>query len=85
MAPVHLSPAEAVRAHQVLKAKHSMAIHFGTFTLADDGQEEPLVELDQELKNAGLSQEDFWVLEFGQGREVPPFATMSAKQTLVSN
>ncbi len=36
MRPVHLSPAEAVRAHQVLGAQASMAIHFGTFPMADD-------------------------------------------------
>ena len=40
-----------------------MAIHFGTFPLADDGQDEP--------QRALAGQEHFWVLDFGEGRDVP--------------
>ncbi|MFN7134299.1 MAG: MBL fold metallo-hydrolase, partial [Myxococcales bacterium] len=41
MSPVHVSPQEAVQAHQTLGAATSLAIHFGTFPLADDGEHEP--------------------------------------------
>src|SRR4051812_19503338 len=40
MGPVHMSPAEALDAHELLEAATSLAIHFGTFTLADDGIDE---------------------------------------------
>jgi L-ascorbate metabolism protein UlaG (beta-lactamase superfamily) len=38
MSPVHVSPEEAVRAHEILNPEESIAIHHGTFALADDGQ-----------------------------------------------
>ena len=41
MSRVHASPDEALRAHRILGAKTSVGIHFGTFRLADDGQDEP--------------------------------------------
>jgi hypothetical protein len=41
MKPVHLDPADAVRAHLDLKSKHSIACHFGTFQLTDEPLGEP--------------------------------------------
>ena len=41
MSPVHMAPDEAVRAHQVLGAETSIAIHHGTFHLADEGIDTP--------------------------------------------
>lgn len=69
MSPAHLSPAEAVRAHQALEASTSVAIHFGTFQLGDDGQDQPLADLALALEKAGRPR--FWVLGFGEGRDVP--------------
>ena len=71
MRPIHLSPADAVRAHQVLGAHTSMAIHFGTFRLGDDGQFEAVTALRRALKKAAVPPSRFWVLGFGQGRAVP--------------
>jgi L-ascorbate metabolism protein UlaG (beta-lactamase superfamily) len=72
MAPMHMSPKDAVRAHLVLGASASVAIHFGTFRLADDGQDEPVEEL-----RAAVAREEaegrrvaFRVLEPGEGREL---------------
>jgi L-ascorbate metabolism protein UlaG (beta-lactamase superfamily) len=72
MASMHISPAEAVRAHQLLRAATSVATHFGTFRLGDDGQDEPAVELVKARRAAGVSADRFWVLGFGEGRDVPP-------------
>jgi L-ascorbate metabolism protein UlaG (beta-lactamase superfamily) len=72
MSPVHLSPEEAVEAHKILGAKTSVAIHFGTFRLGDDGQFEPVEELFKALDTEGVSPKNFWVLNFGEGRDVPP-------------
>ena len=66
MGAVHMSPAEAVRAHDDLRAGTSVAVHFGTFDLADDGEDEPPREL---ARAAGTRP--FWVLGFGEGRAVP--------------
>ncbi|MDB5241218.1 MAG: twin-arginine translocation pathway signal, partial [Spirosoma sp.] len=45
MAPVHVSPAGAVRALLDLKATQAMGIHFGTFQQGDDGLLEPANDL----------------------------------------
>ncbi len=70
MSAVHISPPEAVRAHQVLGARTSVAIHFGTFRLADDGEAQPAEELRAALARLGGAG-DFWVLGLGEGRDVP--------------
>ncbi|HEY2019288.1 MAG TPA: MBL fold metallo-hydrolase [Bryobacteraceae bacterium] len=41
MSPVHMGPGEAVRAHRILDAATSIAIHHGTFQLADEGLDTP--------------------------------------------
>jgi N-acyl-phosphatidylethanolamine-hydrolysing phospholipase D len=45
MKDVHCNPEEAVRIHQDLRAKQSVAIHWGTFPLADEDYIEPALEL----------------------------------------
>src|SRR5262245_24461057 len=50
MGRVHQTPAEAVRAHAVLGARTSVAIHFGTFPLADEGEHEPETDLAAALR-----------------------------------
>jgi L-ascorbate metabolism protein UlaG (beta-lactamase superfamily) len=70
MSGVHVSPDGALEAHRVLGAGTSAAIHFGTFELADDGEAEPPARLAALL--AGLDPRPrFWVLGFGEGRDVP--------------
>ena len=49
MAPVHISPAEAVAASLTLQSNVSLAIHFGTFPLADDPFDLPPRALAQAL------------------------------------
>jgi L-ascorbate metabolism protein UlaG (beta-lactamase superfamily) len=61
MSPVHMSPDEAVRAHQLLGAETSIAIHHGTFQLADDGIDTPKKRLKE--RSPGDS---FLVLNNGQ-------------------
>ena len=40
MSPIHTNPSEAVKIHIDLKSKQSVATHFGTFALADEGEGE---------------------------------------------
>lgn len=75
MSRVHVSPGEALEAHRVLEASTSVGIHFGTFRLADDGEREPVEKLQAAVAAAGEPAPRFWVLGFGEGREVPPLAT----------
>jgi L-ascorbate metabolism protein UlaG (beta-lactamase superfamily) len=41
MSPVHMSPEDALRAHKILAAETSVAIHHGTFQLADESLDAP--------------------------------------------
>jgi L-ascorbate metabolism protein UlaG (beta-lactamase superfamily) len=64
MSPVHVSPEEAVEAHRILDPEHSIAIHHGTFPLADEPQHEPRQRILQLAKEQGLQ---FHVLRNGEG------------------
>jgi L-ascorbate metabolism protein UlaG (beta-lactamase superfamily) len=68
MAPVHMSPEEAVAAAAKLQSRVTLPIHYGTFRLADDGFDEPLRELRAAL--AAHSDLDFRVPEFGEAVEI---------------
>ena len=71
MHPVHISPREAIEVHHILQARVSLAIHFGTFALGDDGEFEPVLDLREALGDKTDSYSHFWVLEHGEGRDVP--------------
>lgn len=66
MSPVHMSPEEAVKAHEILAAKTSIAIHHGTFQLGDEGIDTPKQQL-----VACAPDESFRVLENGQSLDLP--------------
>jgi L-ascorbate metabolism protein UlaG (beta-lactamase superfamily) len=63
-----MGPDEAVRVHQILKAQTSVAIHYGTFSLADDGETEPQEKLLSLLRNED-ELKPFWILQEGEGRD----------------
>ncbi len=71
MGEVHMSPDEAVEAHLRLGARVSVASHFGTFDLADDGEDEPVERLQQALQPANLGETEFRVMSFGAAAELP--------------
>jgi L-ascorbate metabolism protein UlaG (beta-lactamase superfamily) len=73
MSRVHLSPEEALDVHRLLGAGTSMGIHFGTFRLADDGEELPAQRIRAALESHPGPTPRFWVPEFGEGRDIPPF------------
>jgi L-ascorbate metabolism protein UlaG (beta-lactamase superfamily) len=68
MEPVHCSPAEAVQIHRDVQARHSLAMHFGCFPLADDGLEQPVNDLFAARQVAKPSESDFAVPEAGETR-----------------
>lgn len=61
MRPIHLSPEDAVQVHRDISAEKSVAMHFGTFPLADDGLYEPVTDLQKALQDAGIPQQEFVV------------------------
>jgi L-ascorbate metabolism protein UlaG (beta-lactamase superfamily) len=65
MAPVHVSPEESIRIHLDLKPHVSVAMHFGTFKLSDEGIDDPVTRLIAARKAAGVEPTAFLVPEFG--------------------
>jgi L-ascorbate metabolism protein UlaG (beta-lactamase superfamily) len=65
MSPVHVSPEEAVQAHIDVKSRLSIGMHFGTFSLADDGQFEPEEDLRKALSERDIADSVFVTLKEG--------------------
>jgi L-ascorbate metabolism protein UlaG (beta-lactamase superfamily) len=70
MGPIHMTPEQALDTQNILRASVSMAIHFGTFSLADDGLHAPIERLHAAVAQNGHTG-PFWVLSEGEGRMVP--------------
>lgn len=68
MQSMHIDPDEAVRIHQDIGAKQSVAMHWGTFRLTEEPLDEPPQRLRQALAAADIAEERFWVLEHGETR-----------------
>lgn len=61
----HVSPDEAVRLHRELAVRQSVAIHWGTFELADDSLDQPLTALKRSLLEQDVHEQAFWILKQG--------------------
>jgi L-ascorbate metabolism protein UlaG (beta-lactamase superfamily) len=61
MSSVHMGPGEALKAHAILGAQTSIAIHHGTFQLADEGIDTPA-----KLLRASAPPDSFLLLHNGQ-------------------
>lgn len=62
----HMNPRDALIAHQELQSKKSVAIHFGTFRLTNEGIDHPCEELAVARSELGISENDFIVLPEGK-------------------
>ncbi len=69
MKPAHIDPAEAVEAHFALQAKTSIAVHYGTWALGDDGAQQPVDDLKTAIAARGGA--NVFVLEHGKGFDAP--------------
>ena len=69
MKPAHISPAEAVDAHLAVRARTSIAMHYGTFRLGDDGQTQPVEDLRAALAEKG--NPPVLAVEHGRAIDVP--------------
>lgn len=66
MRPVHVDPEEAVRIHQDVNSRLSLAMHWGTFRLTLEPLDEPPGRLRSAMETAGLSPDTFRVLGHGE-------------------
>lgn len=62
----HMDPEDAVKAHIDLGASRTLAMHFGTFQLTDEGIDEPVRDLSISLQKMNVPTDKFMVLEEGQ-------------------
>ena len=66
MKPVHMSPAEALKAFEDLQGRIFIPIHWGTFDLADEPLDDPPRRLRELIKEKDLDSSNFWILKHGE-------------------
>lgn len=66
MTPVHCTAADAVEIHQLIGARQSLAMHWGTFVLTEEPLREPPVLLADTLAVRGVPAEQFRTLAVGE-------------------
>lgn len=76
MGPVHMTPEQAIETHRLVQAQTTIPMHYGTFSLADDGETAPLDRLRAAL-DGDPRAEEFLVLQEGEGRLIPEPAARS--------
>jgi len=59
MSPIHVNPVQAVQIHLDVQSEKSMAFHWGTFNLSDEGWDEPVKDLKVALEQKGISLGNF--------------------------
>jgi len=68
MQPQHMGPEEAVRAYELLGAKHFFAMHWGTFKLTDEPLGEPPERLRSCWREKQLPEAQMTILDIGSSR-----------------
>ena len=66
MEPQHVDPEQAVQIHMDIKSAQSIAIHWGTFALANEFYLEPPSKLREALEKFGQNINNFICLEHGK-------------------
>lgn len=61
MSPIHVSPKESVMIHKDVNSQQSIGMHFGTFALADDGPDRPIIDLTHEKQSQQIEDDAFIV------------------------
>jgi N-acyl-phosphatidylethanolamine-hydrolysing phospholipase D len=68
MRDVHVNPEEGLRAALDAGARRVMAMHYGTFDLADEPLDEPPRRFRTEAQRLGLGEDRAWLLKIGETR-----------------
>lgn len=66
MQPMHVNPEESVLAHQDLKSKKSIGIHYKTFPMSDEPYEQPVIDLASAKRKYDIPTDAFIAPDFGQ-------------------
>ena len=66
----HMNPEEAVKAALAVRARRALAIHFGTFDLADEPLDEPPFRFRDEIERRVSDRLEPWIFDIG---EIRPF------------
>ena len=66
---VHTTPEEALRIGLDVRAQRMVAMHFGTFDLADEPLDEPPRRFQAEAKRLDLWPDRAWILKVGETRD----------------
>ena len=66
MSPIHVAPEESVQLHYDLQSRKSVAMHFGTFKLADDNPARSKRELLAAREEANLIESEFHIPKEGE-------------------
>jgi N-acyl-phosphatidylethanolamine-hydrolysing phospholipase D len=69
MQHVHVTPEEALQIGHDVRARRIVAMHFGTFDLADEPLDEPPRRFRAEAERLGLRPDRAWILKVGETRE----------------
>jgi L-ascorbate metabolism protein UlaG (beta-lactamase superfamily) len=72
MRVMHVNPEEAVKIHQDIRARRSVAMHWGTFILSDEPLDEPPHRLAAARLAAGIAPEEFFLMKHGETRKLAP-------------
>jgi len=77
----HRNPDDAVKTHKHMNVKQSVGIHFGTFGGHNDEEVDAHEkDLQVALRTHEVSSDEFWVLGFGEGRNVPARGKLVVRQ-----
>ena len=68
MKSMHVNTEEAVQAHLDVRARYSVAMHWGTFRLTDERLDEPPARLAESLARFGVSPSEFFLMQHGETR-----------------
>lgn len=75
MQSVHMNPDDAVKLHRDLTIHQSVGMHFGTFHGLGAHNNEKVDQHETDLREAlekySVPDSEFWLLGFGEGRDVP--------------
>ncbi len=64
----HTTPEEALELYAAVRGRRFLAIHWGTFDLAEEPPDEPPQRLAAEVRRRGLDPAVIWVLRHGESR-----------------
>lgn len=71
----HVNPAEALQIHRDLGVRQSVGVHWGVFALTDESLDQPSKDLAAAREQAGMTDEEFFLMRIGETRQFPARST----------